>query len=298
MKARQPRKRLAASGGPREPGPSGERWLLSYADFMTLLLALFVVLYASARVEENPESNPFEGLQAAFVFDENSPTAVQTTSTAPGSEPATEETLAPLPVLAQLEEALADVIDEIPREPGEDPGISLHSSEEGLTVSLSSTEFFPAGGVEIPEARKAALAAMVPLLNSTSASLRFEGHTDSQPIGAGPYPSNWELSSARAAAVARFFMTDHALSPARVSTVGFADQRPMADDEDPANRARNRRVDIVILADGALVPKDPSAQQTSELDQLLEALPPIPQGADESLRVPDAGPQPLDIPLP
>jgi len=295
-----PRKPQFLGAHAPESTASRDRWLLSYADFMTLLLALFVVLYASARIEETPEANPFEGLQAAFVFDSKSPTPVAITSVAPGSEPASEEELAPVPVLAQLEDALNNVIESTPLEPGEDPGVSLHATEEGLTISLSSTEFFPAGGVEIPEARRTALAAMGPLLNSTTATLRFEGHTDSQPVGAGPYPSNWELSSARASAVARLFMTDHAVDPSRVAVAGFADQRPLTEGSDSENRARNRRVDIVVLADGVLVLAEGQGEEgpRSELDQLLEALPPIPTAVDESLRQPELGPQPEDIPLP
>ena len=280
------------------PSPSRDRWLLSYADFVTLLLALFVVLYASARVDETRDASLFEGLQAAFVFDESSPSPVPTRGPAPGAEAANAEALAPVPILMQLEEDLVDAVERTPREPGEEPGISLHQTERGLVIRLATTEFFPAGGAEIPPERRAALGAMAPALASTTSSLQFEGHTDAQPVGPGAYPSNWELSAARAAAVARLFIDDHEIAPGRISVVGHAAQRPIADDENPANRARNRRVEIVVLEDGELVAASGESRTRDALDELLEELPPLPGQADESLREEPAGPPPQDIPLP
>ena len=283
----------------REIAPTGEgasgrdRWLLSYADFMTLLLALFVVLYASARTEGRRDASLFEGLQAAFVSEAVSPSPVPTSDQAPDTE-----VLDPVPVLLQLEEDLLYVVERTQRKPGEEPGVSLPQTERGLIIRLASTEFFPAGGVEIPPDRRKALGAMAPALASTTASLQFEGHTDTQPVSAGPYPSNWELSAARAAAVARLFMDDHAIAPGRVSVVGHAAARPVADNADPANRARNRRVDIVVLEDGKFVASGEGSGTSEALDELLEELPPIPSGVDETLRAVPAGPPPEDIPLP
>ncbi|MGB0619667.1 MAG: OmpA family protein [Myxococcota bacterium] len=294
----RPRQKSLISVDPEAGGTGRDRWLLPYADFLTLLLALFVVLYANAQSDGHRDASLFEGIQAAFVFDSLSPAPVPTKGQAPGAKAATEEALAPVPVLLQLEEDLVDVVERTPREPGEDPGVSLHQTERGLIIRLTSTEFFPAGGVAIPETRRAALAAMAPVLAATTASLQFEGHTDDQPVGEGPYPSNWELSSARAAAVARLFIDDHDLAPGRISVIGHAAQRPIADNEDVSSRARNRRVDIVVLEDGELVPDGRSGGTRDALDALLEELPPIPNEVDESLRAAPAGPQPEDIPLP
>lgn len=284
---------------PEPAGATGrDRWLLSYADFMTLLLALFVVLYASAQVDDDSDASLFEGLQAAFVFDAVSPSPVPTSGQAPGAEAANAEALAPVPVLMQLEEDLVDVVERTPRKPGEDPGVSLHQTEQGLVIRLASTEFFPAGGVEIPAERRAALGAMAPVLRAANATLQFEGHTDDQPVASGPFPSNWELSAARAAAVARLFIENHAVAPERVRVVGHAEQRPIAENTDAASRARNRRVDIVVLDDAELVPAEGTNPTRDALDQLLEELPPIPDGVDESLRPAPPGPAPEDIPLP
>ena len=292
------RKGTRATGASGHDQSGSDRWLLSYADFMTLLLALFVVLYASARADESRDGSLFEGLQAAFIFSENSPAPILSEDRNASSENATKESITPVPLLAQLEADLVDLIDREVLKPGEEPGMSLRQTERGLVVTLASTEFFPAGGVEIPLEQQEALSAMATFLNTTSSSILFEGHTDAVPIQGGAYPSNWELSSARAAAVARFFIDEHALEASRVATIGYAAQRPVAGNQDAGNRARNRRVEIVILEDGVLVAQDGGGKRKGELDQLLELLPPIPVEADATLKAPPPGPAPKDIPLP
>lgn len=275
-----------------------DRWLLSYADFMTLLLALFVVLYASAQVDADENHSLFEGLQAAFFFDENSPNPVPIEDIPLDVQPEAKTTPSVLSARIQLEEELSQELETQRLRLGEDHGVSLFQTEQGLVISLASAEFFPAGGVEIPEERRAVLGAIAPLLAASSRSLHFEGHTDDQPIQSDRYPSNWELSTARASAVARLFIDDHAIDPRRVATIGYAEFRPRAVDGQPADSALNRRVEIVILEDGELVPTEHSASERSELNQLLDGLPPIPIDADESLRAADLGPPPEDIPLP
>ena len=255
-----------------------DRWLLSYADFITLLLALFVVLYASARVDESRDASLFEGLQAAFFFDQSSPSPVPTRGPAPGAEAANAEALAPVPVLMQLEEDLVDAVERTPREPGEEPGISLHQTERGLVIRLASTEFFPAGGAEIPPERRAALGAMAPALASTTSSLQFEGHTDSQPVGPGPYPSNWELSAARAAGVARV-LVEAGQAPESVEVQSFGEYRPVADNATAEGRAQNRRVEIFFsrdhIRDIALELQDAGVPPEDEAEP-LEGMPGVP----------------------
>jgi chemotaxis protein MotB len=269
------------------------------------LLALFVVLYASARLDAERNLGLFEGLRSAFSSngsersgeDDVGPGAAaddrEPNTAVPGTAPF--ETIAPL---RQLERQIAREVERERRRIDRDPGVSLHASERGLVISLAAAEYFPAGGAEIPPERKRLLAAIAPLLAAEGGSLEFEGHTDDRPIGEGPFPTNWELSSARAAAVARYFIDEHAIDPHRVATTGYASYRPVSDGQTPAERARNRRVEIVVLADGELVGKRTARDPERELGRLLEALPPIPAEEDDALRPPDPGPAPLDIPLP
>lgn len=290
---RRPRPPVHAS----ESAAGRDRWLLSYGDFMTLLLALFVVLYASAQAE-NDQQDPFDGLRQAFFFDAESPAPLPTTAPRPDEPDAPQRAIVPPTQLERLEEQLDRELDAQKKRLGEEHGARLFASEKGLVISLASAEFFPAGGVEIPPNRRSVLAALAPLLAANSLPLQFEGHTDDQPIGNSAFPSNWELSAARAAAVARLFIEDHEIAPERVATLGYAEFRPIAPNDDAAQRAQNRRVEIVILQDGEMVPAESDGDASEELDRLLEELPPIPDEVDERLRPRDLGPPPEDIPLP
>ena len=281
-----------------------DRWLLSYADFLTLLLALFVVLYASARVDAEKNRSLFDGIQATFAVGE--PPADDSNPSLPGGLGSDQDavprrvpdpigTLAPL---KQLESSLVRQLDRERARPKSDPGISVHATERGLVISLAASEYFPAGGAEIPAERKRVLAAIAPLLAAEDGSLEFEGHTDDRPVQKGAFPSNWELSSARAAAVARYFIDEHDIDPRRVATAGFAAFRPLTESDAPAERARNRRVEIVVLADGEFLESSRSKDSERELGRLLDKLPPISEEIDETLRPPAPGPAPVDIPLP
>lgn len=276
-----------------------DRWLLSYGDFMTLLLALFVVLYASARADADKNAHLVEGIQSAFRFETPPMIIAQPIpmDAAPQAEPEEEES-SPEPPLVILQHQIAQAIRQEEDASGQKSGTTLHQNERGLVLSLASAEFFPEGGVAIPAERRTVLATLAPLLAAHPGSLHFEGHTDAQPITSEEYPSNWELSTARAAAVARIFIDDHAIDPRRVATIGYAEYRPLPDTEKADQQARNRRVEILILEDGDLI-SDPSRNGAdSELNRLLEVLPPLPGEPDDSLKAKSLGPPPPDIPLP
>lgn len=298
--------RRAANDGapPSTPPPTRERWLLSYADFLTLLLALFVVLYASARVDAEKNRGLFEGLQSSFATSETTgeiedPTRASDLRQDDDTDP--DAARQPGGSLASLVGLESELVARLERERAftkSDPGVSVHATERGLVISLAASEYFPAGGAEIAPERKRILAAIAPLLAAESGSLRFEGHTDDRPVESDAFPSNWELSSARAAAVARYFIDEHDVDPQRVSTTGHAAYRPVVENDSPAQRARNRRVEIVVLDDGELVEQSRDDDTDRALERLLEKLPPIEGEVDESLRPPAPGPAPFDIPLP
>lgn len=277
-----------------EPAASRDRWLLSYADFLTLLLALFVVLYASALVDVEKNRGLFEGLQSAFA--KGTPASEEND---PGRVPDAAGDLAPL---KQLESNLAKRIDRERARIKTDPGVSLHPTERGLVISLASAEYFSPGSAEIRASRRPVLAAMAPLLAAESAPLLFEGHTDDLPADSPTYPSNWELSSARAASIARYFIDKHGIDPHRVATTGYAAYRPVSDGESPSERARNRRVEIVVLSEPEHARPQGKVDRERELGRLLEKLPPLAPEPDEALRGAAAGsaaaPAPPDLPVP
>lgn len=282
-----------------QPVPSRDRWLLSYADFITLLLALFVVLYAAARVDIEKAPTLIEGLQTAFLFEGTAPEPLPIEKDADPAAPPEAPSAVADDAHGRLGLALKRQLVQSRDEAGEEHGARLHEDERGIVISLASAEFFPAGGVEIPEKRRAVLAGLAPLLNAHVFPLQFEGHTDDRPIESDRFASNWELSSARAAAVARLFIEEHGLDPRRVATSGYAEHRPLVPNTGPAERAQNRRVEIVVLhADASSLDDREAAAESGELGRLLDALPPIPSEVDESLKPRDLGPPPEDIPLP
>lgn len=289
--------RAAKPEAPAPPAPpSRDRWLLSYADFLTLLLALFVVLYASARLDAEKNRGLFEGLQSSFALE-----GTTTGEPDPGAPERPERVTGATRAIPLLDHLAARVEERLEREreqTSRDPGISVRSTERGLVISLAASEYFPAGGAQLAPDRRRTLAAIAPLLAAERGSLLFEGHTDDRPVRSAAFPSNWELSSARAAAVARYFIDEHAVDPGRIATTGYAAYRPIAGSGSPTDRARNRRVEIVVLADGELVPASDREDEEQALGRLLERLPAIEGEADESLRPSAPGPAPFDIPLP
>jgi chemotaxis protein MotB len=205
-----------------------ERWLISYADLVTLLFTLFVVLYAATDQERASKV-------AAAVSEavSNQPAAPKTSSgVLSGSQPLHE-------ARAAMERAFA-------ANPTLQARARIVGGQESFTVSMAEAGFFAPGEATVREDARSLIEAMVDALKDSQAQLRLEGHTDSTPIATSRYPSNWELSSARASVVLAQFIA-RGISPARLSLAGYAGERPIASNDTLEGRALNRRVDLVIL---------------------------------------------------
>jgi chemotaxis protein MotB len=247
---------------------------------VTLLLALFVLLYASARLDSAEARDVLAGIQSAFPI----PLAPAVREPIDAEERPND---APLREDPSLQQYLAAVLDA-----HEDPatastrGTRLREEEQGIVIELAAAEYFPAGGAEIAADKKSVLADLAPILVSSGRSIRFEGHTDDQPIQSDVFPSNWELSAARAGALARYFIEEESLDPTWVATTGYAEYRPLVPNLGPAARARNRRVEIILAHPERRtsgLARDVDAELES-LGRMLEALPPVPEQIDSGLR--------------
>lgn len=274
-------------GGTRTAVAGRDRWLLSYADFITLLLALFVVLYASARLDAERSETLRQGLESAFAPARVEPRNADRRRAAPEAETAT-----------TLRERLEETLVAERSRRGSPLGAHLQQDARGLVLSLASTDYFPSGGAEIAEDRKPLLAAIAPLLAASDGPLLIEGHTDDQPIRSELFPSNWELSAARAAAVARYLIENHGLAPERFTASGHAEFRPIASNVSERNRARNRRVEIVLGTPPTRSPGPRPSASGPALDRLLQALPPLPAEPDEGLRARETGAGSQTLPPP
>jgi chemotaxis protein MotB len=253
-----------------------ERWLVSYADFITLLFAFFVVLYASSQVDQRKVGKLALAIQAAFqelgVFPAATTqlpleineamlfSTVQAMSS-PEDSPAAafEET-----DLATLQTELQDALhNEIALHQ-----VALHREADGLVVSLREFGFFDSGSAAIKTESLPALDRIASILAIRTCRLRIEGHTDDVPIHTAQMASNWELSTARATELIRLLIVRHRFQPERLSAAGYAQYHPIASNLTLPGRAQNRRVDIVILRAQVASPRSLMAPQSATAPSL------------------------------
>jgi len=242
-----------------------ERWLVSYADFITLLFAFFVVLFASGQSDKIKQKKVSAAITAAFsqmaIFEPHSATPPLEQTTGAGADSTPSPVQLPMdaagsgdaphePNVINSPELLRERVEQIIQKqlatglmhPGD---LTLRPTSEGLVLSLQEGGFFDSASAQL---RPAA----IPTLELISASLpatpiRIEGHTDNLPIRSALYPSNWELSSARASAITHFLLDHSHANPSQLSVAGYAEFHPIASNATPQGRAQNRRVDIVFL---------------------------------------------------
>jgi len=243
-----------------------ERWLVSYADFITLLFAFFVVLFASGQSDKRKQMLLAHSMQSAFdhngIFDPHSrtPPLADDPDAVPNAVPS--PVSLPLPATAQpditgLSKPMADHIrDVVQKEIVERKLpvgiITVRPSPEGLVVSLREAGFFASGSADVRPESVAILKVIASALPNQS--MRVEGHTDNVPIHNVQFATNWELSTARAATITRLLIAQHAADPASISAAGYAEFRPIADNDTERGRTENRRVDIVLLSSKGLTP--------------------------------------------
>lgn len=239
-----------------------ERWLVSYADFITLLFAFFVVLYASSQVDKRKVGKLAVAIQVAFqqlgVFEtSNTQIPLSDSEQVPFSQVQVVENsekttdfehfvqpmkgvLSPMKnIQSELEKALAEEI--------KSKIVDVRLRRDGVVVSLREVGFFESGSATMRASSKGAIDRLAAILASRSEFLRIEGHTDNIPIHNKRFDSNWELSSARATEMVKLFIERYHIDSARLSAAGYAEFHPVSQNETPEGRALNRRVDIVIL---------------------------------------------------
>jgi chemotaxis protein MotB len=233
----------------REPEIHSERWLVSYADFITLLFAFFVVLYASSQVDRARMSALGDAIQHAFQELGVLPNGGLSPLTA-GKIPGGPADLTPamklkheadLPRLKQqLEKILAQEI--------RNRSVALRLGPDGLVISLQEMAFFGSGAASMRLDAQAAFSRIIAVLHGYD--LRIEGHTDNVPIRTAQFRSNWELSTARATGIIQDLITQHNFSPEQLSAAGYAEFHPVASNATEEGRKLNRRIDIVVLRSG------------------------------------------------
>jgi chemotaxis protein MotB len=230
--------------------PSHERWLVSYADFMTLLFAFFATMYAISSVDAQKLAQIARGLQVAFddsarirpLLEGGGSRLDHPAPVMPGSEATSVGTR-----LAQdLAKELADHQLEITME------------SRGLVISIPEAGTFGIGRDELSANAESLIERIANTLRDVPNAIRVEGHTDDVPIHTPRFRSNWDLSTARATRVVEFLSERVSIAPQRLSAAGYGEFHPRAANDGPENRARNRRVDIVILNAATTAAEEPA----------------------------------------
>ncbi len=232
---------------------NAERWLLTYADLMNLLLILFIILFAMSQVD----TQKFQQLSQSFgsIFgDSGALSVVQGSGT--GNSLVNFPATMPSPVIpAELEEkqidSIAQEVREIVKGQGLEGSISVSRQERGVVISINERLFFKSGSavIEKDSEDRVLIIGKDILAKIPNKHIRVEGHTDDVPIKSPVFPSNWELSSARATSVLRILVDKAGVDPKLISAVGYGEFTPLVPNDSDANREKNRRVDIVILTD-------------------------------------------------
>jgi chemotaxis protein MotB len=235
-----------------------ERWLVSYADFITLLFAFFVVMFASSQGDKGKAQQVSESVKKAL--EEGSLGAVvakiiggtvgdtgqgNAMMRGPGGTMRQTKESNPGPMV-ELKPSMELLVLDLKAEilAGK---MKVELQKRGLVISLQQAAFFPSGGDAVEPEMQAAIGKVALALSKLPNPVRLEGHTDSVPIHNLRFRSNWELSAARSIAMLELLADRFAISRQRMAVAGYAETAPVESNETEAGRALNRRVDIVIL---------------------------------------------------
>ncbi len=250
---------------PPERRESHDRWLVSYADFVTLLFALFVMMYSSSQADKSKAKDISEAVRQALEHGELSSAisvilgrgkhmsvktpAMQSPADSGEYQPPRSPAAAAEPAdlvqsLSTLKQGLAAELKK--------GSLQVNLEGRGLVISLREAAFFASGDDAIAPDSIPVLAKIAAVVREVPNPLRLEGYTDSMPIHNSPFHSNWELSAARSIAMLQLLSMQFQIPPERMSVAGYAENAPVDNNETAEGRAHNRRVELVLLSAEAI----------------------------------------------
>jgi len=232
---------------------NSERWLVSYADFITLLFILFIIMYSFSQIDIQKYKQVAASLSSEFssgggggggnpIMDHS------------GMGPGNYKT--PAQIENETLSSLAQEISSYSQDKGIDSNISLHNDERGLYISITGTVLFADASATLTPQAKEFVNIIFNRLKNLPNHILIEGHTDNRPISTREFPSNWELSSARSINLVRYLIEEYKFEPERLSSAAYGEYRPVAPNDTPENRSKNRRVEIIILKTKQNIPNN------------------------------------------
>ncbi|MGB7604237.1 MAG: OmpA family protein [Lutisporaceae bacterium] len=218
-------------------------WLATYGDMMTLLLVFFVLLFAVSNVDSQKYKAVVQSLSGSLgMLDSGTTVSMEPLinnypSDSPTASPTANKEF------SDLQEELQKMLEDQNLK----GRVKLELNERGLTVRFLDNVLFDSGKADLKPEAKEIIENVSAILQQSKKKITVEGHTDNVPISTYIYPSNWELSTARAVNVVKYMIDFGQIDPIRLSPAGYADQHPISDNSTPDGRKNNRRVDMVIL---------------------------------------------------
>lgn len=238
-----------------------ERWLVSYADFITLLFAFFVVMYAISQVNEGKYKVLSDALLQAFqsapgptqpqrlMVDDNRPQAVLPKQQSVLPNKKDEKQAVQIRKETEKMKGIAKDIMKVMERLVRSGQVKVTQSARGIAIEINASVLFASGQAALEGESLKVLQAVAEVLAEVDNNIQVEGYSDNAPINSPMYPSNWELSSARASGVARLFV-ENGIAADRVVVLGYGENRPVDTNDTAEGRARNRRVTVMILSPG------------------------------------------------
>lgn len=216
-----------------------DRWMISYADFITLMFAFFVVMYALSSLNEGKYKILAESVSKAFKAQRTEPVIPELIRQESGPLLLDAFTQTFTGDFRKVHHALEGL---------EKAGIvSLNVERRGVVISMADKVVFDSGRADIKTDAEKVLDDIAWVLKDMQNQIKIEGHTDNVPINTPQFPSNWELSSARALNILKYLVAKHDINPVKISATGYGEFRPIAPNDNSIDMAKNRRVDIVIV---------------------------------------------------
>jgi len=229
-----------------------ERWLVSYADFITLLFAFFTTLYAISTVDQKKVGKMVYSMRTAFNLDFFKGQPSESSPMGGGNKMAILEGASSQAGKGagnggnDRYQRLVQELSKLAEDPALKGRVEIRQEKRGVVIALSEAAFFGSGSADLQKGTSAGLAIVGAKLKERGYEILVEGHTDNVPVRSRTFRSNWELSTARATVVVAYFVDQMGYEPTKVGAAGYGEHKPVAANDTPEGRARNRRGDIVV----------------------------------------------------